>query len=124
MGTKKRTISVRLDPEAKARVEGAAELQRQSAGGFLEKAGMERAHQVLLDWAIGRYRQGEAGFSELAEDTGLAGGEIVEGLGQGGSEEALQMFLASCRTVAETRRKPEFLRLGMEAAEQVRLASG
>jgi predicted transcriptional regulator len=119
MATRKRTISVRLDDRAKRRVEMAAKLLKQSSGAFLEKAGEERARQLLLDWAVSRHQRGEASFSELAEETGLSVEEIMEAGGSQGKEEALQMFLASCRTVAETQGNPEFLRLGREAVEAI-----
>ena len=121
MATKKRTISVRLDDIAKQRVEKAAKLLKQSLGAFLEKAGEERARVVLLDWAANRYRRGEASLSELAEETRLAVEEIMEAIGRHGREEALEMFLVSCRTVAETRDNPDFLRL---ARETVRPSNG
>jgi len=120
MATRKRTISVRLDDRAKRRVEKAAKLLKQSSGAFLEKAGEERARQLLLEWAVSGYQRGEASFSELAEETGLSVEEIMEGVGSQGKEEVLLMFLASCRTVAETRSNPEFLRLGQEAAKALR----
>lgn len=41
----------------------------------------------------------------------------MEAIGSEGREEAIEMFLASCRTVAETRHNPEFLRLGQEAVK-------
>ncbi len=119
MTTKKRTISVRLDDRAKQRVQRAARLLRQSSGAFLEKAGEERARRVLLEWALGRYRAGQRSFSALAEETGLAVEEIMEAAGSRGREDALEMFLASCRTVAQTRGNPDFLRLGQEAAKGV-----
>ena len=78
MATRKRTISVRLDDRAKRRVEKAARLLKQSSGAFLEKAGEERARQLLLDWAVSSYQRGEASFSELADETGLSVEEIVE----------------------------------------------
>ena len=78
-----------------------------------------RARQILLDWASDRYRRGDASFSELAQDTGLAVEEIMGSFGSQGREEAHEMFLASCRTVAETRGNPEFLRLGQEAVQAV-----
>lgn len=117
MAIKKRTISVRINDEAKQRVERAAKLLRQSLGAFLEKAGEERARAVLLAWAAGRYRRGEASLSELAAETGLAVEEVMEAIGSDGKEEAIEMFLASCRTVAETRHNPEFLRLGQEVVK-------
>lgn len=46
-------------------------------------------------------------------------GEIMEALGSRGKEDALEMFLASCRTVAEAWDNPEFLRLGKEAVKAV-----
>ena len=120
MATKKRTISVRLDDEAKQRVERAAKLLRQSSGAFLEKAGEERARQILLEWAVDRFRRGEASLSELAQETALAVEDIMDAVGSHGREEALEMFLASCRTVAEMRGNSEFLRVGQEAVKAVR----
>ena len=123
MVTKKRTISVRLDDAAKRRVERAARLLKQSSGAFLEKAGEERARHVLLAWAVDRRRRGEASFSELAAETGLAVEEIMLAMGSQGKQEALDMFLASCRTVAEASGNPDFLRLSEEAVELVRKES-
>ena len=119
MPTKKRTISVRLDEVAKRRVERAAKLMKQSAGAFLERAGEAQAYHVLIAWAIDQHRRGEASFSELAAQTGLAVEEIMLAMGSQGRDEALDMFLASCRTVAEERNNPEFLRLGQEAVRIV-----
>ena len=87
-----------------------------SSTGFLEKAGTESAREVLLEWAVARQREAEASFSELAGVTGLAVEEIMEAIGDRGKEEALAMFLASCRTIAKHRGNPEFLRMGEEAA--------
>lgn len=120
MATTKKTISVRLDDVAKRRVERAAKLLKQSAGAFLEKAGQEHARHVLLAWAADRHRRGEASFSELADETGLAVEEIMLAVGSEGKQEALDMFLASCRTVAEARGDPDFLRLGEEAVKVVK----
>lgn len=119
MATTKQTVSVRLNPEAKQRIEKAAKLMKQSSGAFLGKAGEEAARAMLVGWAISRHRQGAASFSELAEQTGLAVEEIMEAAGSQGREAALEMFLASCRTVAETQDDPQFLRLGEEAAKAV-----
>jgi hypothetical protein len=118
--TKKQTISVRLDAGAKRQVERAARLRKQSAGAFLEQAGEEHAHLVLLAWAVDRHRRGEASFSELAAETGLAVEEIMLAVGGESAQEGLDMFLASCRTVAEASGDPGFLRLGEEAAKLVR----
>lgn len=115
MATKKTTVSVRLDEEAHQRVNTAAKLTKQSLGSFLEAAGEQRAHQVLLDWVVTSHRQGSASFSELAQQTGLAIEEIMRAVGDQGRDDALAMFLASCETVAATRNDPEFLRLGREA---------
>ena len=46
--------------------------------------------------------------------------EIMLAMGSQGKQDALDMFLASCRTVAEARGNPDFLRLGEEAVELVR----
>ena len=119
MTTKKRTISVRLDDTAKRQVERAAKLSKLSVGAFLEQAGAERAGQVLLAGAVVQHRSGEASFSELAAETGLAVEEIMQAMARPGKEEGLEMFLSSCRTVAEVRNNPEFLRLGEEAVEIV-----
>ncbi|MBM2826011.1 MAG: hypothetical protein HW403_75 [Dehalococcoidia bacterium] len=119
MVTKKRTISVRLDDAAKQRVERAARLLNQSAGAFLERAGYEQARHILLAWAVDQHRSGKASFSELAAETGLAVEEIMMAMESQGKQETLEMFLASCRTVAETRGNPEFLRLGEEAVKVV-----
>lgn len=70
MATKKRTISVRINDEAKQQVERAVKLFRQSLGASLEKAGEERARAVSLEWAANRYRRGEATLSELAAEAG------------------------------------------------------
>lgn len=119
MATRKRTVSVRLDPEAARRLERAAELLHQSRGAFLQHAGDVAARRVLVEWAASRYRQGGVSFSELAGQTALTVEEIMAALGEQGREEALAQFLASCRTVAELRQNPEFLRLGEEAVETI-----
>jgi hypothetical protein len=120
MTTNKRTVSVRLDSDAARRLEKAARLAKQSRGAFLEKAGDATARRVLLDWAVDRYRQGTHSLSQLAEETGLAVEEIMEALGAENRDVALEMFLASSATVAETTQNPEFLRLAREAVEAVR----
>ena len=117
MVTKKHTVSVRLTGEAARRLAKAASLTRQSQGAFLEKAGDESAHRVLLEWAIGQYRQGAKSFSQLAEETGLAVEEIMLAVGEHGREEAIEAFLASCRTVAETQGRPDFLQTAQEVAK-------
>ncbi|MGI5836613.1 MAG: hypothetical protein ACOX87_09015 [Chloroflexota bacterium] len=116
---KKRTVSVRLDPDDASKLERAASLTRQSQGAFLEKAGIERAHRILLDWAVERYRSGEGSLSQLADKTGLGVEEIMVALGDQDREAALEMFLASCKTIAETQNNPEFLRLAQEAVAAI-----
>ena len=117
MPTRKHTVSVRLDDESRQRVERAAKILKQSSGAFLETAGEERARRVLLERAVGLYQQGQGSLSELAEEAGLAAEEIADAVGSRGEEEAVEMFLASCKTVAETQGKPEFLRLGQKAVK-------
>lgn len=120
MPTKRPTISVRMEDEVKRQVELAARLSGQSAGAFLGRAGEARARQVLLDWAVSQHRQGDASFSELAEETGLAVEEIMLAMGRPSDEDALDMFLASCRALAESRDNPSFLRAAEEAVKRVR----
>jgi hypothetical protein len=110
---------VRLDSHAKRRLEKAASLQKQSQGAFLERAGDEAARRVLLEWAVSRYRQGDASFSELAEDTGLAIEEIMRAMESLDHDVALEIFLASCQTVAEVQGNPEFLKIAREAVKAV-----
>ena len=119
MVTAKRTVSVRLDPSASHRLDRAASLLKQSRGAFLEKAGDEAARRVLLDWAVTSHGQGDRSFSELAAETGLAIEEIMAAAGQRDRESALAMFLAGCKTIAETENRPDFLRLAEEATQVV-----
>tara|TARA_Y100000294_G_scaffold172283_2_gene186778 strand:+ start:1590 stop:1994 length:405 start_codon:yes stop_codon:yes gene_type:complete len=120
MAMKKKTVSVRLDDDAKRRVDLAAKLLGQSVGAFLGKSGEERARQVLRTWAAEQHRRGEASFSELAQETGLGVEEIMESAGVGDREEGFRIFLASCRTIAESQGNSEFLRLGEEAVNSLR----
>jgi uncharacterized protein (DUF1778 family) len=117
MVTKRHTVSVRLTEDAAQRLQKAASLTRQSQGAFLEKAGDEIAHRILLEWAITQYRQGLKSFSELADETGLAVEEIMTEIGSHGREQAIDAFLASCRTVADAQNNPDFLRIAHEVAE-------
>ncbi len=110
-----RTISVRLDAAASKRLDKAAALMRQSRAGFLGRVGDEAARGILLEWTARRYRQGSATLSELADQTGLAVEELVDHVGGRERGAALEMFLASCRAVAETQHKPGFLRLAEQA---------
>lgn len=123
MATKKRTISVRLDDAAKQRVERAAGLLKQSSGAFLGKAGDEEAHRILLAWAADRHHQGKASLSELALETGLAVEEIMLAVG-GNRQEGLDLFLSSCRAVAEATGNPKLLRLGIDAVRLIEARTG
>lgn len=117
MATKRMTVSVRLEKGARQRVEKAAKLMKQSSGAFLEKAGLEHARSVLAEWAVARYHRGDATFSELAQETGLSVEEIMAAAGDEGKDEAIEMFLASCRTAAETIGDPSFLQIGRKVAK-------
>src|SRR5262245_32424795 len=97
MPTSKETISVRVDAMTKRKVERAAALEKQSSGAFLSKAGEERAQEVLLTWALKRHEQGDASFSELAAETGLAIEELMLAANREGATEELDAFLESCR---------------------------
>lgn len=77
-----------------------------------------------LERAVSSYRRGERSFSELAGETGLSVEEIMDAVGQGDREAALAMFLASCKTVAESEGNPDFMRLGQAAVDDVRAAGG
>jgi hypothetical protein len=122
MAMRKHTVSVRLDPKAEHRLEKAAQLTHQSRGAFLLHAGDERARRILLDWAVARYRQGDTSFSELAGQTGLAIEEIMRAFGEGGRDEALAQFLASCRAVAEAEDNPQFYATAQEVVRALREA--
>ena len=117
MPSKKRTLSVRLDPQAERRLERAATLQKQSRGAFLERAGDELASRVLLDWAVERYRTGERTFSELAEETGLNIEQIMDAVTERDGDAGLQMFLDSCKAIARAQHDPQFLELAEKAIE-------
>jgi uncharacterized protein (DUF1778 family) len=108
MGTKLKTVSVRLDARASARVERAARLLRQSKGAFLARAGEEAAQRVLLEWAAQRYEAEAASLSELAAETGLPLEAIAQEVTRQRGEDATEHYLASCRKLSETLRMPEF----------------
>lgn len=108
-----------MDKDMARRVEHAARLRNQSLGAFLQHAGDETARRLLLEWAVSRHREGLASASELADETGLAVEEIMRALGTVDRQAALDIFVASCRTVAITQDKPEFLRMGEAAAKAI-----
>ncbi len=119
MGTKLRTVSVRLDDRASARVDRVARLLRQSRGGFLARAGDEAAQRVLLDWAGQQYRAGAASLSELAAETGLALEAIARHVSSLGAAAATELFLASSRKLAETFGRPDFYSSAQKAMRLV-----
>jgi hypothetical protein len=102
MGRKLRTVSVRLDAWASARLERAARLLRQSKGALLARAGEEAAQRVLLEWAAQRYEAGAASLSELAAETGLPLEAIAQEVTRQRGEGVTDLYLASCRKLSET----------------------
>lgn len=119
---KKRTIAAHLDEGSERRLETAARLMKRSRGASVQEAVDETTRRILLDWAISRHAQTLQSFSELAEETGLAVEEIMLAAGDHGRQEALEMFLTSCKTVAETQHNPEFLYLAQEAVDTLNIA--
>ncbi|HEY7268222.1 MAG TPA: hypothetical protein VH951_00210 [Dehalococcoidia bacterium] len=119
MTTAKKTISVRLGDDAKRQVELAARLKHQSAGAFLESAGVSQAHDLALEWARGQYRAGKASASEVAAESGLAVEEIMVESDEMEIDGALDAFLAGCRAAAEKSGNHEFLRLSEAAVRSL-----
>jgi hypothetical protein len=119
MGTKLRTVSVRLGDAAGGRVSKAAQLARQSKGAFLARAGEAEAERILLDWAIERYSTGEASLSELAAETGLPLEVIATRIAERRGEAATDMYLASARRLAEVNGDPGFYAEARRAAKAV-----
>jgi len=120
MTTKLKTVSVRLDDEAGARVSKAAQLARQSKGAFLARAGEQAARQMLLDWAVERYASGEASLSELASETKLPLEVIAEDAAKQRSLESIEMYLTSARRLAKALKTPRFYQEAKRAAESAR----
>ncbi len=120
MGTKLKTVSVRLRDEAGARVSKAAQLARQSKGAFLARAGEEAARRILLDWAVERHASGEASLSELAAETGVPVEAISQHASGQRSEEATEMYLTSARRLAEALKTPRFYAEAKRAVEVAR----
>jgi len=117
MGTKLKTVSVRLDDQAGVRVSRAAQLVRQSKGAFLARAGEEAAQHVLLEWAAHQHEQGEASFSELAAETGLALEAIARCISDEKESEATKMYLTSARRLAEITGDRKFYARAKKAAD-------
>jgi len=120
MGTKLKTVSVRLEDRAGARVSKAAQLARQSKGAFLAHAGEAAARNLLLEWASERHASGEASLSELAAETGVPIEAIEEHVSGQRSEEATAMYLTSAQRLAEALKTPRFY---ADAKRAVKLAA-
>lgn len=120
MGTKLKTVSVRLEDRAGARVSKAAELARQSKGAFLARAGEEAAKNLLLEWAVERHASGEASLSELAAETGVPVEAIAEHISGRRSREATEMYLTSARRLAGALKTPAFYAEAKRAVKAVR----
>lgn len=120
LGTKLKTVSVRLDDQADARLDRVARLLRQSKGAFLAQAGNEAAQRVLLDWAAQQHRAGAASLSELAEETELPLEVIARHISGQGAEEAFEVYLMSSKRLAETFGMPDFYVKAQNAVQLVR----
>ena len=120
----RQTVSVRLDDDRRRRIEKAAAIVDEPASDFLAQVADRRAHNVLLDWAVDRYRTGETTFGELADETGLAVEEIMLAMGRWGRDEALDRFLDHCKALARRHHSPVLLELAERAVAQVRAESG
>lgn len=116
LGTKLKTVSVRLDDQAGVRVGKAAKVVRQSKGAFLARAGEEAAERVLLDWAVQRHAAGEASLSELAAETGVPLEVIAQHVAGRRSEQATEMYLTSARRLSEIMDDPRFFADARRAA--------
>lgn len=120
VGTRLKTVSVRLDDKAGARVDKAARVVHQSKGAFLARAGEEAAERVLLEWAVQRHSKGEASLSELAAETGLPLEAIAQAVSEQRREQATEMYLTSARRLSEIMGDPEFYAEAKRAAEAVK----
>ena len=93
------------------------------------------ARRILLHWAVARYREGNYSFGELAQETGLTIEEIMMAMSTRGGrapdtttpeledrDQALRMFLASCRTLAEMNDDPGLLQRAEKVAAMLRAA--
>jgi hypothetical protein len=124
MGTKLKTVSVRLDGRAGAQVDKAAQLLRQSKGAFLARAGEAAAARVLLKWAVEQYTAGVASLSELAAQVELPLEVIAQQVAEHRAEEVMQTYLASCRQLAQTLDIPKFYATAKKAVRQVTAKHG
>jgi uncharacterized membrane protein YebE (DUF533 family) len=101
-------------------VDKAAQVLRQSKGAFLAQAGEEAAERVLLQWAVDQYAAGVASLSELAAETQLPLERIAQHVAEGRTEQATEMYLASCQKLSHTLRMPKFYLIAKKAVRQVR----
>ncbi len=113
-------LSIHLDMDAKQRLDKAASIMRLTPESFVARAADSRAHDVLLDWAVTRYREGNTTYALLAEETGLGVVEIMDAIGEGGLDAALDAFLARAGAAADERADPALLRRAHAAAKRVR----
>ncbi len=120
MTLQKQTISLEFDPEAKKRLDKAASLTRQSPAAFAQQATDERARDVLLDWAVRRYHEGDTTYSLLAGETGLSVEEIMYAMGDIGLEEALAAFVARSEAIAAEQENPDLPRLVRKVVTRAR----
>ena len=120
MVAKRTAISVRLDEAAQQQISRAARLLNQTPAAFLQHAGAVTARQVLLAWAVKRYREGEHTFSQLAEETGLDVETIMRGTASADRDEALNFYLAAAGTAARLLQDEEFLRSAQAAVADLR----
>jgi hypothetical protein len=119
MVAKQTAISVRLDDIAREQVRRAARLLNQTPAAFLQHAGAETARQVLLAWAVRKYREGGGTFSELAEETGLSVEAIMRGVASNDRDEALDFYRAAARTAARLVQDDDFYRAAQAAVMDV-----
>jgi hypothetical protein len=120
MTIREHVISLRLDSKAMKRLQTAAGLVEQSPESFAERAIDDRARDILLDWAIRRYHQGDTTYSLLAEETGLGVVEIMYAMGDEGLDESLAAFVDRAETLAEQRGNPDLPRLARKIAARAR----
>lgn len=120
MVTTKRSVSLRLDPVVARRLKDAARLTNQSLATFLERAGQEAAHRILLEEAVSRYRNDTASLSELSAETGVEVEAIFDEVAERNREGAEQRFLAVCKAFAEEHDDPDFYRFIVEQMEAIR----
>ncbi len=118
MGTRLRTVSVRLGGRAGVHVDKAAQLLHQSKGAFLARAGEEAAERILLKWAVEQYSAGVASLSELAAETELPLEAIAQQVAESRAGEAMEIYLVSCQKLSQTLNLPKFYTTAKKAVHQ------